>query len=984
MTVSSLWKALDRAGCGKSVGAKEIQEHCTFNERLHPWNVNETQKVRPTLAIDLSIWICEALSSSAMGKTHKDPPLYLVYTRVLKLLNLGVKVIVVVEGKKRTRRSDGEDSFRKRRSGTRFWSACQRCEVMLGLLGVPVVRAKAEGEALCALLNQKDIVDGVISNDGDCLLYGAKVLYTKFTLENLEKSRVMRYDISSIRACVDDDDGDQYDNEREPHEIVSLNRNDLIAFAIMTGSDIAGHGIPKVGCRKAIRFIKKCQIDNPLKRQDAAINELRSWANVACARGEAYNEREAETEPEDNRHRRCSCCCHPGTKASHKKLGCKMCGTEAGEPCFTVSPGGKFRSSLRAKALEMTPAFDPESVFAAYHHPNDNQIPLLLHGKSARNLQMTYPKLQEFLQSPLVIRGHSFAESRDYLRQSLSCLLARTELLNGKMEEGDENTSERLPVNRTRPQPKKISKAIVYRGKPCFEVDWIVKATVTDAQGNPIDEFEFSTIEDQTMIEKCYPKLIVEFEEEGREKQRQGTAEQEKRRAFLNLICGVADNNEETKPKSDRRKVSERHFRDAEKLGQGAIPPGDKHPYPIKSTVAKRPQDLEVVFHGDLRKQLQPPPAKRGRVQDLLPSKRTLWGDDADKLLRFVAVRGEMTYKDDCLSSIHTESVCSTIAVERKLASTFDSEYVQSFTPGHLHFLGSKHEPKCEQNSFPPLRFSRAIKPPAVLKEHESYPVEHNLQPMHNCSSSCAPKSDTRPLRASPANCPVQMDAPFAHFNCSKRKRREQSCRRSALQDLRNVRGNESFLHYTNMSEHQELLDNLKIGLSETDYQEIQDTSPYEFIQVNDNIEDAEENVCAKKHRHWQEERQFDNFESKIQEKEDYFNNGFLLGSTKQVEERYNFWDEQTTHQSFKPRSHHAASSNNDYEIDILLREWEKDEDLGFCYRREVDEVPPGILQTATQKLETKIRQASLDFECFQQLGHVNSKALLGITVERR
>jgi hypothetical protein len=45
-----------------------------------------------------------------------------------------------------------------------------------------VIHAKAEGGALCALLNQWRIVDGISSNDGDCLGPLHKIL---------EQSRVM-------------------------------------------------------------------------------------------------------------------------------------------------------------------------------------------------------------------------------------------------------------------------------------------------------------------------------------------------------------------------------------------------------------------------------------------------------------------------------------------------------------------------------------------------------------------------------------------------------------------------------------------------------------------------------------------------------------------------------------------------------------------------------------------------------------------------
>ena len=93
-------------------------------------------------------------------------------------------------------------SVREHRSGSRFWDASDRCKAMLRALGVPVARAKAEGEALCALLDSSALVDGVISNDGDCLLYGARTVYSNFTSENLEEGRVLRCDAGRLSALV--------------------------------------------------------------------------------------------------------------------------------------------------------------------------------------------------------------------------------------------------------------------------------------------------------------------------------------------------------------------------------------------------------------------------------------------------------------------------------------------------------------------------------------------------------------------------------------------------------------------------------------------------------------------------------------------------------------------------------------------------------------------------------------------------------------
>lgn len=404
---------------------------------------------------------------------------------------------------------------------------------MLKLLGVPVVRAKAEGEALCALLNQRGIVDGVISNDGDCLLFGAKVLYTKFSIENLEQSRVMRYDMSDIRAFVDDDDTDEFHeqdktNPNQPGDFVDLGRDDLIAFALLTGSDMAGDGIPKVGCRKAIRFIRKCQLDNPMKQKTAAIDELKSWARAASATTHTTPDPTEATKKEQT----CSCCCHPGNKRSHQKHGCKLCGTEPGEPCFQVSPGGRFRKSLRTKALAMEPKFDPAMVVAAYLQPNDNQIPYVLVGKTARTLEIEPPRLREMLHSSLIVKGYGIGPSRDYVRQSLGRLLVRSHLFQQTRKSGKERST-KMKLSHDKPVPQKIVKRLTRNDIPSFEIQWTVSATMTDEEGNGLNGHEFLTVEDQKMIQKCYPDLIKNFEEVEKEMLKQGDAEQQRRREFL-------------------------------------------------------------------------------------------------------------------------------------------------------------------------------------------------------------------------------------------------------------------------------------------------------------------------------------------------------------------------------------------------------------------------------------------------------------------
>lgn len=185
----------------------------------------------------------------------------------------------------------------------------------------------------------------------------------------------------------------------------------------------------------------------------------------------------------------------------------------------------------------MKPKFDPSSIVKIYQQPNENQLPLDLIRKNARNLEMMAPQLEKMLQSSFIIRGRSFAESREYLRRSLANFLARTELYSRMSKVDGDDRPKKLPANKNIPVPQQIKKSMVRAGVACFEVEWIVEATTTDSDGQQIDEFEFSTVEEQHMIKKCYPQLIERFEAEAKERMKQGDAEQERRHAFLDSMC---------------------------------------------------------------------------------------------------------------------------------------------------------------------------------------------------------------------------------------------------------------------------------------------------------------------------------------------------------------------------------------------------------------------------------------------------------------
>ena len=96
---------------------------------------------------------------------------------------------------------------------------------MLALFGLPYVTAPMEAEAQCAELVQRNLVDGIITDDSDVFLFGGTRVYKNLFNQN---KYVECYLLSDL--------------ERE----FSLSRERLIQLAHFLGSDYT-EGLPGVG-----------------------------------------------------------------------------------------------------------------------------------------------------------------------------------------------------------------------------------------------------------------------------------------------------------------------------------------------------------------------------------------------------------------------------------------------------------------------------------------------------------------------------------------------------------------------------------------------------------------------------------------------------------------------------------------------------------------------------------------------------------------
>jgi len=449
MTVRYLWKILEDGCCGTAVGIQDM--------------ISMSRKV---FAVDISIWICEALTSTALNTFHSNPAVYLVFQRTVALLKMGIKIVAVLDGQERkslrnnATRSDNWESKVEQKSveikgSHKFWESCTASEEILSLLGVPVLYAESNGEGLCALLNERGLVDGVISNDGDCFLYGAKHVYTNFSIDNLLQGTVTKYNESTLCTTISDN-------------TISLSRQDLIAFAILTGSDELGSGVPYVGAQKATRLIYLLKKMNPHQALDAALNEIQAWTDVS-------NEEEA-------------------VEVSDTNVNVSL------PDSYNIShTDKKFIQSIKEKVLSYNKYFSPAAAIQEYLCPNHDVIP------DYATLMQRSPNFDQLIGTTVLIKGKTIQTSRDYVESALLKLSARLMIMRRSDSDCQRNRYYKtFPSNKVLVEAKQIVNKCHYKGHSCYEVLWNYGC------------LEFSTREWEISVKKAFPSLVEIFNDKER------------------------------------------------------------------------------------------------------------------------------------------------------------------------------------------------------------------------------------------------------------------------------------------------------------------------------------------------------------------------------------------------------------------------------------------------------------------------------------
>ena len=181
------------------------------------------------IAIDTSIWQYQVQA----GKGGTNPALRTFYYRLLRLLSWSIQPLFVFDGAHKPPFKRG-----KKTSSDVVSLPNMMAKEMLKLFGFPYHTAPGEAEAECAILQQEGIVDAVLSEDVDTLMFGCTISLRNWSSEGTRGNK------SPTHINV-------YYAQATKGGRAKLDREDMILIALMSGGDYIPAGIPGCGIKTA-------------------------------------------------------------------------------------------------------------------------------------------------------------------------------------------------------------------------------------------------------------------------------------------------------------------------------------------------------------------------------------------------------------------------------------------------------------------------------------------------------------------------------------------------------------------------------------------------------------------------------------------------------------------------------------------------------------------------------------------------------------
>jgi flap endonuclease-1 len=132
------------------------------------------------------------------------------------------------------------------------WEMAEEAKQLVEALGIPVIQAVSEGEAQAAYMVKKKELYAIASQDTDSLIFGAPTLIRNLSITGRrKKAGKLGYDIIKPEII-------------ELHEVLNnlgIDQKQLIALAMLVGTDYNIGGIKGIGPKNALKQVKQYKHD---------------------------------------------------------------------------------------------------------------------------------------------------------------------------------------------------------------------------------------------------------------------------------------------------------------------------------------------------------------------------------------------------------------------------------------------------------------------------------------------------------------------------------------------------------------------------------------------------------------------------------------------------------------------------------------------------------------------------------------------------
>ncbi|KAL9009727.1 MAG: hypothetical protein Q9173_005275 [Seirophora scorigena] len=181
------------------------------------------------VAIDASIWQFQTQA----GQGGSNPALRTLYYRLIRLLSLSIRPLFIFDG-------PNKPPFKRNVKTGSLGAQLPNfiTKQLLDVFGFPYHTAPGEAEAECALLQKTGLVDAVLSEDVDTMMFGCTVHLRNWSAEN-------------VRGNKSPTHVNMYKAEDTRRGKSGLDREGMILIALMSGGDYIPAGVPGCGIKIA-------------------------------------------------------------------------------------------------------------------------------------------------------------------------------------------------------------------------------------------------------------------------------------------------------------------------------------------------------------------------------------------------------------------------------------------------------------------------------------------------------------------------------------------------------------------------------------------------------------------------------------------------------------------------------------------------------------------------------------------------------------